>query len=83
VFEINKYKVYKDFEYKGRKFSPQKTGIFKSGNNVFTFQVRTKSGKWLDAFHIFEKDYASAKTEAKKYINKHNEILHLKKVSGK
>ena len=79
IIKDNKYKVYKPFEYKGRKISPQKTGIYKSGNNAFTFQVRNKSGKWLDAFHIFEKDFASAKVEAKKYMkeNKDN-ILHLK-----
>ena len=74
----SKYKVYKDFLHKDRKISPQKTGIYKSGNNAFTFQVRTKSGKWLDAFHIFEKDYVSAKAKAKKYMNDNVEILHKK-----
>ena len=77
---MGKYRVYKAFQYKGRKISPQKTGIYKSGNNSYTFEVRTKGGKWLDAFHIFEKDYASAKIEAKKYMNKNSKILHLKKV---
>ena len=74
----SKYRVYADFPYKGRKISPQKTGIYSSGNNAFTFQVRTKSGKWLDAFNVFEKDYASAKMKAKKYMNKNTEVLHLK-----
>lgn len=74
----SKYRVYKAFPYKGRKISPQKTGIYSSGNNAFTFEVRTKSGKWLDAFHIYEKNYASAKIKAKKFMNKNTEVLHLK-----
>jgi len=78
VFNIGKYRVYKQFQYKGRKIHPQKTGIYSSGNYAFTFQIRTKSGKWLNSFHIFDKNYTSAKGKAKKYMDKHSKELYLK-----
>jgi len=78
VIKIGKYRVYAEFQYKGRKIRPQKTAILSSGKNAFTFQIRTKKGKWLNAFHIWEKDYSSAKKKAKEYMNKHSKELYLK-----
>lgn len=75
---MGKYKVYKEFQYKGRRITAQKTGIYKSGNNAYIFQLRNTKGKWLDSFHIFDKNYTSAKVKAKEYMRKHSKELNLK-----
>ena len=74
----SKYRSYKEFPYKGRKIKAQKTGVYSTGNNSFTFRIRTKGGKHIDSFHIFEKDYTTAKIKAKKYMNEHTEVLMIR-----